>query len=95
MLENKDIEKLIEVFATKGDIKELATKEDVTEFKDEILTGQDEILDKLNALLQEKTTGDYQDKKQKRVLFIHNESLKRNKILSSKELEDITKLEFF
>ena len=67
MLDDKDIKKLIEVFATKEDIKDFAIKEDIAGFKDEILTGQDEILEKLNTLLQEKVTGDYQEKKQKKM----------------------------
>ena len=80
MLDDNDIEKLSEAFAT---------KEDVIEFKDEILTGQDEILEKLTALLQEKTIGDEQDKRQKEVLKIHNEALKRGKFLTE---EDVSKI---
>ena len=95
MLSDKDIQKLTEEFVTKGDIKEFATKEDITNFKDEILNGQDEILEKLSTLLQEKIIGEHQEKKQKKILAIHNKALKEHNILSSKELHEITKLEFF
>lgn len=95
MLENKDIEKLAEVFATKEDIKEFSTKEDIIGFKDEILDGQDGILEKLGLLLQEKTVGDSQDKKQKTVLEIHNRALKEHSILSPQDVEKVAKLEFF
>jgi hypothetical protein len=83
---DKEIEKLSEVFAT---------KEDLIEFKDEILTGQDEILEKLGILLQEKTVGDEQDKRQKKVLEIHNNALKKNKILSENQVSEIDKLRVF
>ncbi len=95
MLDNNDIEKLSEVFATKDDIKNFATKEDIIEFKNEILTGQDEILEKLNTFLQEKTVGDEQDGRQKKVLEIHNNSLKKNKILSEEEVSQVDQLRAF
>ncbi len=50
MLDNEDIQKLIDVFATKEDIKDFAKKDDIAEFKNEILTGQDEILKELKTL---------------------------------------------
>ncbi len=84
-----------EHFATKEDLENFATKEDVTGIKDEILTGQDEILKKLDVLITEKEAGDLQDKKQKKILAIHNKALKGHGILSLKELQEITKLEFF
>ncbi|MCX6723548.1 MAG: hypothetical protein NT155_00025 [Candidatus Staskawiczbacteria bacterium] len=86
MLDDNDIEKLKETFAT---------KDDVIEFKDEILTGQDEILQKLNILLDEKTVGDNQDKRQKKVLEIHNVALKSSKILSEEQAIEIDKLRVF
>jgi len=86
MINDEDIQKISEVFAT---------KDDVLEFKDEILTGQDEILEKLNILLDEKTVGDAQDKRQKKVLEIHNNALKKNKILSETEISEIDKLRVF
>lgn len=92
MLDNKDIEKLDELFVTKDDFKieieKLATKNDVNE----ILTGQDKILGKLETLLQEKTAGGEQDKRKKRFFQIHNVALKRNKILSSEEAAEIDAL---
>lgn len=87
MIDDKDIEKLGEIFATKDDMKEM--RDEIVEFKNEILTGQDDILGKLDALLQEKTVEDEQDKRQKKVLEIHNNALKRNKILSEEEISNI------
>ena len=95
MLDNKDIEKLSEAFATKEDIKNFATKKDIIEFKNEILTGQDEILEKLTAFSQEKTIGGEQDKRRKKVLEIHNNALKKNKILSEEQVSEIDKLRVF
>jgi len=95
MIDDKDIEKLSEVFATKEDLKNLgevfATKEDFNK----IMDGQDEIVGKLNLLLEEKTIGDAQDKRQKKVLEIHNNALKKNKILSENEVSEIDKLRIF
>lgn len=97
MLNDKDIQKLIKaqegVFVTKGDFDEF--KNDIVEFKNEILTGQDEILERLNNLSQEKTIGDTQDKRQKEVLKIHNEALKRSKILTDEEVVQISKSSVF
>ena len=94
MLDNKDIEKLSEVFATKEDINNLsevyATKENITEFKNEILEGQDEIIEKLSLLLEEKVIGGEQDKRHKKVLEIHNKALKRGGVLMGKEVSEIT-----
>lgn len=75
------------------DIQKLS--EEIIEFKDEILTGQDEILGKLNKLLDEKTIGDEQDKRKTKVLKIHNDALKRSKILLGGEVAEIDKLEAF
>ena len=95
MIDDKDVEKLSGVFATKEDIKNFAKKDDIIEFKNEILNGQDEILGKLESLLQEKTVGDEQDKRQKKVLEIHNNALKKSKILSKEETLEIDKLRAF
>jgi hypothetical protein len=95
MLDNNDIVKLSEVFATKEDLKNFATKDDVLEFKNEILTGQDEILKELKALSQEKTVKDAQDERQKKVLEIHNHALVKSKILSEGEVSEINKLRVF
>ena len=86
---------LIENVATKDDLKNYATKDDVTEFKDEILTGQDKILEKLDILLGEKPMKDAQDKRKQKVLEIHNTALKRNKILSSEETLQIDQMGAF
>lgn len=86
MIDDKDIEKLKEVFET---------REDALEFKNEILTGQDEILKKLDILLGEKAIGDAQDKRKTKVLEIHNNALKRGKILSSEEILQIDQMGAF
>ena len=97
MLDDNDIKKLIEaqepVFATKKDLQNI--QNDILEFKNEILEGQDEILEKLTALSQEKAIEDEQDKRQKEVLKIHNEALKRSKILSEEEASKISQSSVF
>ncbi len=99
MINNKDIEKLKETFATKEDIENLieivATKEDMASLKKDILSGQDKILAMVTALSQEKTVGSEQNKRQKRVLEIHHNALRKNKILSEKESLEIDKLRVF
>jgi len=90
MIDDKDIGKLSEVFATKDDLEKFSTKEELVEFKSEILDGQDQILKELKTLTQEKTIKDKQDKRQKEVLKIHNGALKRNKILSDEESSKIS-----
>jgi len=70
-------------------------KDEMTDFKNENMTNQDKILKKLDILLAEKDVRDYQDKKQKKLLAIVIKSLREHDILSSKEMEDITRLEFF
>jgi len=95
MLDDKDIEKLTDVFVTKDEFKDelekLATKEDINGLS----TGQDEILEKLNLLLGEKTVNDEQDKRQKKILEIHNTALKRGKILSEQETAEVDSLQIF
>lgn len=91
----KDINTLIENVATKGDLENCATKSDLTEFKSEILSGHDKILQKLDILLDEKPMKDAQDNKRRDVLNIHNKALKRNKILSEVEVLEINKLQAF
>lgn len=94
MLDNEDIKKLIEaqepVFATKKDLQDI--RDDILEFKNEILEGQDEILEKLEDFSPEKTMGEEQDKRNKRAFEIHNNALKRSKILSAEEIVEIDKL---
>lgn len=65
------------------------------EITDKILTSQDEIITKLDTILQEKTIGDEQNKKQKKVLEIHNSALKSNKILSEEQSTEIDGLRIF
>ena len=72
-----------------------ATKKELTEFKSESFNKQDEILAKLTALSQEKTVGDEQDKRQKKVLGIHNNALKNKGILSKDQSLEIDKLRVF
>ena len=91
----EDIKNLSEVFLTKEDGKSFAKKDDLTVFKNDILDGQDKIMEKLDMLIQEKTIGDEQDKGQKKVLEIHNNALKKSKILSEKEALEIDKLRVF
>lgn len=84
---------LKETFAGKKEF--VGFKKEMTDFKNKNLTGQDEILQKLNILLDEKSVKDYQDKKHKTVSEIHNRALKEHKILSPQEVAQISKLEFF
>ena len=99
MIDDKDVEKLSEVFATKKDLENLidimATKAEITEFKNEVLAGQDKMLGMLTTLTQEKTVGDEQDKRQKKVLGIHNAALKSKGILSKDQALEIDKLRVF
>ncbi len=90
MIDNKDIENLKEAF------KEVfETKDEAVEFKNEILTGQDEILKKLDILLSDKDISDAQDKRKTKVLEIHNNALKREKILSEQESLQVDQLSAF
>ncbi|OGZ79128.1 MAG: hypothetical protein A2528_00625 [Candidatus Staskawiczbacteria bacterium RIFOXYD2_FULL_37_9] len=97
MLDAEDIKKLIEaqepVFATKKDLQDI--KDDIFEFKSEILTGQDQILKELKTLTEEKTVKDAQEKREKKVLEIHDSALKNNKILSKEQSLEIDNLRVF
>jgi len=107
MIDEKDIEKLKKAFLTKEQFLEYGvTKDDleksehrledkIVEFKSEILTGQDVIMGKLDKLLGEKTVGDEQDRRQKKVLEIHNDALKTSKILSEQQATEIDGLRVF
>ena len=61
----------------------------------EYLDGQDKILTKLDALLQESSIGNEQDKRKTKVLQIHNDALKVKGILSNQEVSAIEKLQVF
>jgi len=65
------------------------------EITNKILDGQDKIITKLDKLLQEKTTADAQDKRKTKVLEIHNNALKSNKILSPQQSIEIDSLRAF
>ncbi len=65
------------------------------EVTDKILNGQDKIITKLDKLLQEKTFRDVQDKRKTKVLEIHNNALKSNKILSPQQSAEIESLRAF
>jgi len=70
-------------------------KNEMTDFKNESLTNQDAILKKLDILLIEKDVREYQKKKERKLWAIIIRSLKQHHILSSKELEEIARLEIF
>jgi hypothetical protein len=97
MINGKDIEKLSEIFVTKDDLErsEQKIEDKIVEFKSEILNGQDKILEKLEALSQEKTFKGAQDKRKTKVLEIHNDALKTKKILSANQLTQIKELHAF
>ena len=84
-----------ETFATKDDLKGFVAKKDFDELKDKSLSKLDKILEKLEPILQEKTIKDEQDKRQKKVLEIHNNALKKSKILSDKQSLEIDELRVF
>lgn len=70
-------------------------KKEFRKFKNDMIGFKDEALEKLGNLTQEKTVGDAQNKRQKKVLEIHNSALKANKILSEKQISEIDKLRVF
>lgn len=95
---NKDYKELVEFLDKKfnkveEDISEF--KQDMMEFKKDALDFQDKALKDLSDLKQEKSLGDAQDKRKTKVLEIHNDALKRGKILSDTEVLDINKLQAF
>ena len=93
---NEDNKELIEYLDEKfSTIETKLDKKADKEITDKILDSQDEIITKLNTLLQEKTVGDEQDKRQKKVLEIHNEALKTNKILSEQQATEIDGMRVF
>lgn len=70
-------------------------KKEFNDFKNKSLTNQDKMLKKLDLLLTEKKVREYQEEKEKKLWAIIIRSLKEHRILSSKELEEIAKLEVF
>jgi len=91
----KEFEGLIDIVATKDDLKEFVTKKDFDEFKDNSLSKLDRISEGIVPLKEEKIIKDEQDIKQKKVLEIHNAALKNNKILSQEQSLEIDKLRVF
>lgn len=89
-----------EVFGIRLNVKELKAdtsglRREFSEFKDKTLTNQDAMLKKLDILLTEKTVREYQEEKEKKLWAIVIKSLREHRILSSKELEEIARLEIF
>lgn len=72
-----------------------AAKKDFDEFKDDIMKFQDKAPEDLETLKQEKTFGTEQDKRKPKILEIHNNALKSNKILSEQEATEIDNLRVF
>jgi|GEM_PF-2866259 len=70
-------------------------EKDVKEFKNDMLSFKDQALKDLGDLKQEKTFSDAQDKRKTKVLEIHNDALKSNKILSQQEASEIDNLRVF
>ena len=72
-----------------------ATKTELEDFKNKTLTSQDNMLKKLDILLAEKTLGEHQEKREKKMWAIIIKALQEHRILSSKQLEEISHLEIF
>lgn len=70
-------------------------KKEFKKNKNNTIKFQDQVLKDLSDLKQEKTISDDQDKRQKKVLHIHNDALKANKILSEKQSAEIDGLRVF
>ena len=91
---NEDYKELVEFLDGKFDRIDGKFAE-IDKFSEESLRGQDEIITKLDTLLQEKIVGDEQNIRQKKVLEIHNSALKSNKILSEQQSTEIDGLRVF
>jgi hypothetical protein len=65
---DKDIKKLSEVFATKGDLKGFATKDDLSSLRKDILDGQDKIMKELETARQDRNLALGKDREQDRRL---------------------------
>ncbi|MBN3033879.1 MAG: hypothetical protein JW873_07280 [Candidatus Saganbacteria bacterium] len=68
---NKDVDKLKEVFATKGDLERFATKDDLGQVREEIkdkfdrvLTGQDKIMKELEKAREDRVFAVGKDREQ-------------------------------
>ncbi len=69
--------------------------EEFSGFKNEVLNNEDDIIKKLDILLDEKEVREYQETKHKKLWAIMIRALKEHQILSPKELEEINSLEIF
>ena len=70
-------------------------KKEFSSFKNKVFTNQDKMLKKLDLLLTEKKVREYQEEKEKKLWAIIIKALKEHRILSSRELEEIARLEIF
>lgn len=89
-----------ERFANKYEFRELKSdtkklNNNFTKFKNESLKNQDAMLKKLDILLTEKEVREYQEKKEKRLWAIVLKALQEHRILSSKDIEAIARLDIF
>jgi len=73
----------------------LVAKKEFNDFKDKTVTSQDKMLKKLDTLLTEKTAREYQEKKEKKLWAIVIKALQEHRILSARELQEISRLEIF
>lgn len=70
-------------------------KREFNDFKFKNTTTLDKLLKKLDILLTEKTIGNLQKKREKKFWAIIVKSLQEHQILSSKDLQEISKLRVF
>lgn len=70
-------------------------KNEFKDFKNKTLTNEDTMLKKLDILLTEKTVREYRERKEKKLWAIIIKSLKEHQILSSRDLDEIARLEIF
>ena len=93
--DNKELIEFLDKKFTKieDDISEFKTE--MTEFKNDMMSFKDEALKNFGDLKQEKIVGDAQDKRKTKVLEIHNNALKSNRILSEQQSSEIDGLRVF
>ena len=73
--------------------EKFATKKELSDFKNSSLTNQDALLKNQGILLTEKEVDEYQKEKEKKLWIIVINSLREHRILSSGEMEKISKLD--
>lgn len=71
------------------------TRQEFSEFKNKVLSGQDKILKDLEILMTEKEMGYYQKQKERKLWQIMIEAMRKNNILSAEQIEEINGLEVF